>query len=202
MTEKTPLAPVSKKGALRKRANEYMLEADARGALQVTIGRAADFFGPDTPQSILGEHFFTRVLRGKSAQVFGDPDRLHTYSYTPDVAAALVELGAREDARGVWMLPVQPAETTRAVIDRFARAAGQAISVSSVPNWMLCAVGVFQPTMRELAEMTYQWRQPYVIDDAKFRGAFVTRPTPWDEAIAKTLAWGRATYGSPARAAA
>lgn len=42
--------------------------------------------------------------------------------------------------------------------------------------------------MRELAEMTYQWKQPYVVDDAKFRATFGFGATPWDESIGVTTA--------------
>ncbi len=192
MTETSPVAPVSRKGALRAEAGELLLESGA------AIGRAADFFGPHTPLSMLGEHFFSRVLRGKSAQVFGDPDQVHSYSYVPDVATALVALGARTDTAGVWMLPVQPAETTRAVIARFARALDREIRVSAVPTWLLRTVGVFSPTMREIAEMTYQWKQPYVLDDARIRRELGLAPTPWQDAIDATIAWARSTWGTPA----
>jgi nucleoside-diphosphate-sugar epimerase len=202
MTEETPAKPVSKKGQLRVQAADYMLDADARGAVRVAIGRAADFFGPEGRLSILGDNFFQRVLRGKSAQVFGDPDLPRSYSYIPDVAAALVALGSRPDARGLWMLPVQPAETTRQVIARFSRALGREIAVSRVPTWMLRGVGLFQPMMRELAEMAYQWEQPYRLDDARFRAAFGLTPAPWDEAIARTVEWARVAHaeGQPKRA--
>jgi nucleoside-diphosphate-sugar epimerase len=201
MSEATPPAPVSKKGALRQRAAEYVLGADARGAVRAAIGRAADFFGPGAHLSVFGEHFFPRVLAGKKAYVFGDPDMPHSYSYTPDVAAALVALGERDDARGVYMLPVQPAESTRSVVGRIAAELGREIAIAGVPAWALRAAGVVSPMVRELAEMTYQWRQPFVVDDAKFRATFGLAPTPWGEAIAQTVAWARARYAA-GRAAA
>jgi nucleoside-diphosphate-sugar epimerase len=196
MNEASPVAPVSKKGRLRAEAGQLLLDAGA------AIGRAADFFGPDTPLSILGEHFWTRVLARKSAQMFGDPEQLHTYSFTPDVARGLVALGSRKDTAGVWMLPVQPAESTRAVVARFASALGRDIPIASLPTWLVRAVGVFDPTMRELAEMTYQWKQPYTVDDAKFRSTFGFGATAWDEAVAQTMSWAVAAWGSErARAA-
>src|SRR5262249_35042356 len=158
-----------------------------RGDVEVAIGRAADWFGPDAPLSmIFGERFYRRVLAGKPAECFGDPDLVHSYSYTPDVAAGLVALGTAHGGRGergVWMLPVNPAEPTRAVIARFARAMGVDIAVKRLPTWMLSAAGLFSPLMREVAEMTYQWQQPYSVSDAKFRAAFGFGATGWDEAV-------------------
>lgn len=193
MHEGSPLAPRSKKGELRVRSAELMLEADARGTVPLAMGRAADFFGPDAPLSVFGEHFWKRVRAGKSAQLFGDPDQVHSYSYTPDVAAALVTLGAAR-ARGLWMLPVQPAETTRALVSRMGTAIGRNIGISTLPSWLLRVIGVVQPMMRELAEMTYQWEQPYVLDDAKFRAAFGEGATPWDHAVVETVRWATEAF--------
>jgi nucleoside-diphosphate-sugar epimerase len=188
MNEASPIGPVSRKGVLRAEAGKVLLGAGA------AIGRAADFFGPDTPLSILGEHFWSRVLAGESAQLFGDPDQLHTYSFTPDVAAGLVALGARRGTEGIWMLPVQPAETTRAIVERFAAAVGRPIPISTIPTWVVRALGIFDRNLRELAEMTYQWKQPYVVEDAKFRAVFGIVPTPWDAAIAETVAWAETRW--------
>ncbi len=132
--------------------------------------------------------------------MFGDPDQPHSYSYIPDVAAGLVALGSSETARGVWMLPVLPAETTRAVIARFGKAMGRDIGITIPPAWLLRGVGVFYSMAREIAEMTYQWKQPYVLDDARFRATFGFGATPWDAAIAETVAWATSVYGAGVRA--
>ena len=47
----------------------------------------------------------------------GDPDQLHSYSYTPDVAAALITLANHRAAPGsIWHLPIAETRTTRQVI--------------------------------------------------------------------------------------
>ncbi len=192
MNEQLAPAPRSRKGALRERAANLMLEADARGDLPVAIGRAADFFGPGAALgAVFGEQFWKRVLAGKSAQVLGDPDMPHAYSYTPDVAAGLVALGLDDAARGVSMLPVLPAETTRQVIARVGQALGAEIAISQIPTWVVRAMGLFSPLMREVAEMVYQWTQPFAVDDAAFRARYRLAPTPWDVAMAATVAWAR-----------
>lgn len=195
MSEHSPVAPRSQKGELRAEAAACMLDADRRGEVQVSIARAADFFGPHTPLgSIFGERFFRRLLSGKSGECFGDPDQLHSYSYTPDVAAGLVAIGLSSTARGVYMLPVQPAESTRQVMGRFFRALDKQPRVSRVPTWVLRAMGVFNPIVRELPEMVYQWEQPYVLDDSRIRSELGVSPTPWNDAIEATLAWATRAY--------
>ena len=200
MSETSPNNPVSKKGALRARSGEYMLNANAKGTANVAIGRAADFIGPRAPQSMFGDRFFDRIFANKSVEVFGDVDQLHAYSYTEDVAAGLVALGSRGDLQGIWMLPVQPAESTRALIDRFSQALGRSIKTMQIPNFVFRAMGVFQPVMRELAEMTYQWKQPYSVDDSKFRAAFGFGASSWDEMIGATSNWAKQNWESRAAA--
>ena len=82
------------------------------GRVEVAIGRASDYFGPGTTQSALGETVFGTALTGRTAQVMGNPDQPHSYSYTPDVAAALITLGTQPGATGaVWHLPVAETRT-------------------------------------------------------------------------------------------
>lgn len=200
MTEETPVAPESRKGELRVRAAERLLAAD----LPVVIGRASDFFGPHTPTAHFGERFYRRVFAGKPGECIGDPDMLHSYSYSPDVAAGLATLGLHEHAleRNVWMLPVQPAETMRALAQRLGTALSREVRVTRVPKLAMRLIGLFAKPMAELLEMTYQWERPFTVDDARFRAAFGVAPTSWDDAAAATAQWALATYGDAARRAA
>ena len=60
------------------------------GRVEVTIGRASDYFGPrGGAQSNLGDRVFTAALTGKTASVLGDLDQPHTYSYIPDMGEGL-----------------------------------------------------------------------------------------------------------------
>jgi nucleoside-diphosphate-sugar epimerase len=140
------------------------------------------------------------VFANKAVEVFGPVDLPHSYSYTEDVAAGLVALGSRADSRGIWMLPVEPAGTTKDLVDRFARVLGRPIKTTQIPTFVFRAMGVFQPVMRELAEMTYQWKQPYVLDDSKFRNAFGFGATSWAEAIGATAAWAKENWETRAAA--
>jgi nucleoside-diphosphate-sugar epimerase len=195
MNEHTVVAPRSKKGVLRAEAAQIMLDAHQRGDLPLAIGRAADFFGPETTLgAIFGDRFYGRVLNGQDGESFGNPDALHSYSYTPDVAAALAALGTASSSRGIYMLPVQPAESTRQVITRFYTALQRTGGVASVPSWVLRIMGWFNPMVGELNEMLYQWESDYVLDDSRIRSELQLEPTPWAQAIEATLAWAKPHY--------
>jgi len=187
--EDTPMRPCSDKGRLRAELVEQLFAAHARGDVRATCGRASDFFGPDSPLSVIASpRFFARLAAGKSAEVFGDPDLPRAYSYTPDVARGLVELGADERSLGrVWHLPVCHTGTTRELVTAFYRAAGKQPRMHVVPRWMLRGVGLLSPTVRAALEMLYQWEIPYVPDDARFVAEYGVRATALAEAVATTV---------------
>jgi nucleoside-diphosphate-sugar epimerase len=182
--------PTSAKSATRAAMTEELLAAHASGQVEVVIGRASDYFGPGAMRSALGETVFATALAGKTAQVMGDPDQPHSYSYTPDVAAALITLGTAAGATGqVWHLPVAEARTTRQVIEAVYGLAGRKPRVIAAGRTMLRGIGLFKPEMREYLHTLYQFSDSWVVDDSKFRAAFGDLATPLDEALETTLAW-------------
>jgi nucleoside-diphosphate-sugar epimerase len=202
MTETSPVAPISVKGELRAKAAQRLLDVHRAGEAKVAIARAADFYGPGiTLAAVFGERFVARALKGKPGECFGPPELLHSYSYAADVAAGLVTLATSERAWGeVWHLPVAPAESTGAVIERFGRELGTPLGTTGVPSFILSILGWFEPAAKELIEMRYQWQVPFVLDDAKFRAAFDAKATSLDEGIRATVRWMRAGVTSSASA--
>jgi nucleoside-diphosphate-sugar epimerase len=169
-----------------------LLDAHRRGAVRVAIGRASDFFGPRVLNSAMGERVFRRLLAGKAAQVLGNPDLPHTYTFIEDIGRGLVTLGEREEALGqAWHLPNPETLTTRQFIQRIAAQAGKPARVQRMPSLLLLAVGIFNPTVRELVEMLYEFEEPFVVGDSKYARAFGQRATPLDEALQRTLDWFR-----------
>jgi nucleoside-diphosphate-sugar epimerase len=204
MREDTPMRPCSKKGALRQQQAEEVLAAHARGDVRVAIARASDFFGPNVGNALLGDRFWPVALAGKPVEVFGDIDQPHSYSYSEDVADGLLALGGHERAFGrVWHLPVAPALSTRQMVEQIHAALGLAGAprYRKLNNVVLRALGVFMPMLREVAEMTYQWQLPYVLDDTQIRAELGLRATPVEEQIARTVAWARAEHAPAAQAA-
>lgn len=187
--EDTPERPCSGKGELRKALAGELMARHAAGDLEVAIGRASDYFGPDTPNAaVLRPDVYERIVRGASVYVLGDPDMPHSYSYTPDVAAGLATLGREPGAAGrIWHLPVAAQLTTREILGRFAAHAGTDLRVRVVPSWALRLAGYVFPLASALDEMVYQWEQPFLMDDTRFRTTFGQAPTPLDEAIRATL---------------
>jgi nucleoside-diphosphate-sugar epimerase len=190
LTEDLPYAATTRKGRTRARMAEELLTAHANGKVRVAIGRASDFFGPNVRDSAVGERVFASALAGKTAQIIGNPDLPHTYSYVPDIGKGLVLLGERDQALGqAWHLPSAPAVSTRAFIELVYKAAGYAPRLQVLPSLVVRGLGLVMPLMRELAEMLYEFEEPQVVDHSRFARAFGDHATPLSEAIPATVAW-------------
>ena len=91
------------------------------------------------------------------------------------------------------MLPCAPAVSTRALVAEFGAALGRPIKLQRVPPFVLSALGLV-PLMRELKEMAYQWEEPSIVDDRRFRARFGDLATPLDAGARETVAWAQATF--------
>jgi hypothetical protein len=59
---------------------------------------------------------------------------------------------------------------------------------------MVKAIGLFVPLVREVDEMLYQWDEPFVVSDRRFRERFRQQPTVVDAAATATVAWAKQYY--------
>jgi len=192
LVESLPANPTSAKAATRAAMTAELLAAHQAGRVEVAIGRASDFFGPGITRSALGETVFGTAASGRIAQVMGNPDLEHSYSYAPDVAAALVVLGTQADATGrVWHLPVAAARTTRDIVRQVYALAGHRPRILAAGRTTLRLLGVVSPAMREYLHTLYQFSERWVVDDIAFRAAFGDLATPLDDALAATTTWYR-----------
>jgi nucleoside-diphosphate-sugar epimerase len=196
LDEDSPMNPCSRKGEIRARAVERLFDAHRRGQVIATTGRASDFYGPGGTQTGLGDFFWPRVLSHKTVYLPFALDALHTYHYIPDVAGGLMLLGCAEsDVYGrPWMLPCAPAGTMRELIARLQATMGFPARIAQMPRWLLKVIGMVTPIMRELDEMAYQWEEPFVVDDRRFRERFHAVPEDVAIAAANTVAWAMQHY--------
>ncbi|MFI1393429.1 NAD-dependent epimerase/dehydratase family protein [Streptomyces sp. NPDC020681] len=194
--ETRPNAAHTRKGSLRGRMADELLAAHRAGRVEVVIGRASDYFGPHGGfQSNLGDRVFQPALRGRTATVLGDPDQPHTYTYIPDIGEGLALLGEHPEAPGeIWHLPNDPStRTTRQLVDIVYRLAGQPrTKVRGMPALGLRAIGIFNPVVRELIEMQYEFAEPFIVDSSKITTRLGATATPLEEALEHTLASYRA----------
>ena len=169
LTEDLPYAATTRKGKVRAEMAQMLLDAHQRREVRVAIGRGSDFFGPRVRNAIFGEMFF--------------------------FAEALVTLSEREEALGqVWHVPNAPTITTRQMVDAFAQALGQPIKVRPAGKITISILGLFNPVIKEVKEMMYEWDHPYIVDHRKFESAFGASTTSHADAAEETVAWFRQQF--------
>lgn len=192
MTESLPLVSTGRKGKVRAdmwRALEA--ESDA-GRLKVTAGRASDFFGPFAGGSAVGDRYFPPLIAGKKAEVMGDLDALHSYTFVGDFGEALVRLGLDDRSLGrAWHVPNAPAVTNRKFLESAAAIAGVQPQSKKLGRTMMRIGGVFVPAARELPEMLYEFDNDFVVDHSAYAAIFGDHATPLAESLATTVEWWR-----------
>ena len=192
MTEDLPLHATTSKGRVRAAMTDELSAAAEEGRVRIAIGRASDFFGAGATGSTLGARVFGNAVEGKRADFLGNPDLAHTYSYVPDIAAGLAVLGTDERAVGqTWHLPGPETVTTRELLGLIAAEVGHPVPIRLVPKIVVRAVGLVSPMMRGLAEMAYEFEEPFILDSTKFESTFATAGTPLEVAIKETVTWYR-----------
>ncbi|MBJ7308581.1 NAD(P)H-binding protein [Rugamonas sp. CCM 8940] len=186
--------PRTRKGAIRVEL-ERRLELAAADGVRSLIVRAGDFFGPGAANNWFSQGL---VKPGQPLRSVSNPGRAgigHQWAYLPDVAETicrLAEMEARLDdfARfhmdGHW-----DADGTQmaATVARVATAAGGGkVAVKPLPWWLLKLASPFVPTLREMMEMRYLWRQPVRLNNARLLAVLGAEPrTPLEQAVRATL---------------
>jgi nucleoside-diphosphate-sugar epimerase len=185
MTESSPVNPPGRKGIVRQQLREMVLEAIAKNNLKALIARSADFYGPENRNAVLNIMISDNLARGKKAQVFGDPDKVHTYTFTPDAARATAILANTEDAYNQeWHLPTTKEKlTTRNWIELVAKELNTRPKFQVAPAFVLKLLGIFVPVMKEFPEMLYQYEQDYIFDSSKFEKRFGIEATSPEEGV-------------------
>jgi nucleoside-diphosphate-sugar epimerase len=200
MTEASPQAATDTKGRTRAAMADALLAAHREGRIEVVIGRASDYFGPDADNSGITALAIEPVAGKGKLRWMGSLDAPHSCAYLPDVARAFVALGTAPDTAGrVWHLPHARAVTGAEFHVLVNEALPQPRATALVSTRMLRLAAPFHRISRESLPLAYQWTEPFLVDDAAFRARFPDFvSTPMAQAVATTVAHyrARATTGT------
>lgn len=190
ITEDTPRAATTGKPGVR---TELLAQRAASPTPTVSVA-ASDFYGPLVRNAHAGERMVPTVLAGRTMRVLGSLDQPHSFTYVPDLAAAMVRAAATP---ALWdtvlHAPTAPPVTQRELVEQVAAAAGvQVPRVSAIPAWVLSAAGVVSRDSRELAETAYMFTRPFVLDSTRSQELLGLAPTPLATGLKETVDWWRA----------
>lgn len=189
VTPDLPQRPQTPRGEIRVRVEALYQAAARRGDIQVIVLRAGDFYGPESSSDWFDLVMLREAGKGKFAMM-GTPGVGHAWAYLPDVGRAFEklawhrgELGAYETFHfaGNFVTPEQLAQVAVA-------AAPVKLKVSVFPRFLITAMGLVDPVMREVGKMGYLWERPMELSDPRLDA--ILGPdfaTPFDQAVAATV---------------
>lgn len=187
MTESSSRTAAGGKRGVR---TQLLQEREASSTATVSVV-ASDFYGPRVRTAHAGERIVPRILAGKTIRPLGNPDVAHSFTYVPDLAAAMIAAARREDLwNSVLHAPTAPAPTLRGMAEEFALAAGVSKPrVRPISRRMIQTLGTVFRDLRELAEVLYQFERPFIIDSSHSEALLGLRPTSLPEGAAATVRW-------------
>lgn len=189
MTEETPFNPCSKKGFVRAAITNQLLDEINKKNITALIARSADFYGPCSDKTGMANIIvFQNLAKNKKAQCLVNANMPHSFTYVPDAAKALYLLAKNETAfNQTWHLPTRSNPLTgKEFIELSAAAFNQPAKFTVFPKWMIKALGLFMPIMKEMHEMLYQNEFSYIFDSSKFEKHFKFTPTSYEDGIKET----------------
>ena len=89
-----------------------LLAGRASSATPTVSVVASDFFGPHVLNAHAGERMVPLVLSGKTIRVLGNPDLPHSFTYVPDLAAAMIAAAGNREP-GIRCCPPPPFRPSR-----------------------------------------------------------------------------------------
>lgn len=189
MTEETAYKPVSKKGNIRVKISEMLMNEAQKGSIQALIARSADFYGPNTPLSFFNAMVLDNQAKGKTPMWMINSDLKHSLTYTPDAGIGTAMLGNTPEAYNqAWHLPTDPnALTGRELIKLSSGLFGIDPKFKVLSKFMLRVVGLFNSIVKESIEMLYQSEYEYLFDSSKFCKAFNYIPVSYADGMKATV---------------
>ncbi len=197
--EDHPRAPHTFKGQMRKAQEDLLMQAHADGRIRATVLRLPDFYGPGVEASLL-HGAATAAVRGGTADMIGPLERPHEFVFVPDVGPVVAKLIDTPAAFGkFWHCAGAGVTSQRELVAEMERQSGAKLKRRVVGKTMLRLIGLFNPMMRELAEMHYLQTDPLIMDDTALQSLIgPIRKTPYAEGIRQTLAAVADTRAAPA----
>lgn len=176
MNEDSPRGAIGGKRGIR---TELLAGREATQTATVSV-IASDFYGPRAENAHAGSRMLKSVFSGKRLFALGNPGQLHSFTFVPDLAAAMIRASGRPELwNRVLHAPTAPATTQRALAAAYARAAGlKPAPVSGLPGWLLRSLGIASSELREMTEMAYQFDRQFVMDSARSQAELGLDPTP------------------------
>ena len=189
MTEETPFNPCSRKGEIRARIAQMLIDEYKNKNLDAAIVRSADFYGSNIRSSVFNILVIDKLKKGQSANWLLNDNVKHSFTYNIDAARAAALIGNTPSAfNQTWHLPTDKNALTGAEYIKLT--AGILVSKPKyfvLKKWQLRLVGFFVSDIKESMEMLYQNEYEYLFNSTKFENYFNIKPTSYKEGLTASV---------------
>lgn len=177
------------RGEIRIRLETMLHEASSAGKFQTIILRGGDFFGPGNRGEWFEAAMMMDIAKGKLYHM-SDLKLRHSWAYLPDLARAFAVLAEKRETlgryenfhfAGHWVSHGQ-------MMGAIQTALPGKVAVSPLQWWMIRAVGLVNPVMRDIYRMRYLWVNEMELVDPRLDALLGPDfGTPFEEAVAATV---------------
>lgn len=177
------------RGAIRIRLEQMLQDATANHGMKVAVIRAGDFYGPGNSDDWYGAGMLMDLARDRLYHL-GALESRHSWAYLPDLGRAFAvvaerraDLAAFENFHfaGHWVNHGQ-------IMAAVQTALGRQLKVAPMPWWLLRAMGLINPIMRDIYQMRYLWLNEMELVDPRLDAILGTGfATPFEAAVAATV---------------
>lgn len=184
VSEHTSRHPHTKKGNIRLQLQNLIQTSK----VPYMIAYFPDFYGPKAESTIL-QYTFKQMLKKHSAGFVGDTTLQREFIYTKDSAKALVELALREDCYNQdWNISGAGTISGEEIAKIASHYLDKPLKVKMIGRRMIAALGLLNPSMREVTEMMYLNETPVILDSTKYETLIGPLPkTPYQVGIVENL---------------
>jgi len=188
--ETDPVNGDTEKARLRIGMEAFFERAAREKSVRTIIIRAGDFFGGPRPESWL-DLMILKDLRKDRFTWPGRRQMVHAFAYLPDLGETFARVaGKREELPFFATLNFRGYAVTGEQMHVAAeKAAGRPLKRAAVPWAVLRLIGLFNSVLREVVKMSYLWRVPHSLDNAKLEALIGPEPhRPLDVALRESIA--------------
>lgn len=185
--------PVTKKGKIRLKLHDLLQAAAESNICHVIFLRLPDFFGPNVTNGLVMP-IFGNASKKKAMSYLINAGILHQFVYTPDAARLMFQLSLKKNIPAFTQYNyasfVVPSFNDFA--KEIAAIGGGPSKVKVMPKWLIIALALFIPVLKELKENFYLFENNVMLNDEKVRKLMPEfHDTEMKVMIKETLDWFR-----------
>jgi nucleoside-diphosphate-sugar epimerase len=191
--------PCSRKGKVRAEVNKVINQKTKEGYIRSVTAKAADFYGPNIATSVVGDRFFEQIITKQTAELVGNKEKIHTFTFVEDIPEALFTLALDDKNNGeTFHLPTTDEMLTQAQFAQLActKAGTDIKKYVEIKGLMLFIFSFFAPILKEFKEMLYQFENDYVFDSTKIYQWYpsLKKATSYSEGLQKTVDYYKSKF--------